>query len=118
MNISLRQLVISIVALCIALATVVYIAQNAASIGDQPLFIRALILSTAVTAVLVAIYPFSPLFSGRPGRYGLVVGLPALLPGLVYYLYLLPAQAGEGVTARQIQSQLITDSSSSGRHQS
>lgn len=114
MKISLRQIVISLTALSLSIATVVYISQNAALLGGESLIVRALVLGFAIVAALVAIYPFIPVFTGRPGTYALFVCLPALIPGFFYYLYLLPGQAGEGLIAQQLQSQLITDSSSSG----
>jgi len=114
MKISLRQIVISLAALLLSISTVVYISQNAAQLGSEPLIVRALILGIAIVAALVAIYPFNPVFTAKPGTYGLFVCLPALIPGFFYYLYLLPGQADGGLTAQQVQSQLITDGSSSG----
>lgn len=114
MKISLRQVVICVTALLIAVATVVFISQNAAQLGNESLLVRALFLNVAVVAALVAVYPFNPVFTGKPGAYALTVCAPAILPGFIYYLILFPGQAGLGVTAEQLQSQLITDSSSSG----
>lgn len=114
MRLTLLQIASSIAALLIAMATIRYMSLNAAAMGELPLIARAAILSLAVTAALVAIYPLSSLFSSQPGTYGLFVYLPALVPGFVYYLILLPNQAGVGVTAQQVQSQLITDRSSNG----
>ncbi|MDA1369415.1 MAG: hypothetical protein O2971_01455 [Proteobacteria bacterium] len=114
MKISLRKIFTSLVALPITIVTVIYIAQNPAQFGSEPLLLRAVILDLAVLAALVTIYPFNPLFSGRPLPYAMTVCLPALVPGFFYFLYLLPNQAGEGMRAVQLQSQLITDSSSNG----
>ncbi len=114
MNLSLRQLVLSLVSLIVSLAIIVFIVLNPAALGDEVLVIRALILNVAILAALAAIYPFNPLFKGRPGAYSLSVCLPAIIPAFFYYLYLLPAQAEEGLSATQLQSQLITDSSSNG----
>ncbi len=114
MKISLRQLVFSIAALSLSVVSVYYISQNAVELGNQPLLVRASLLSLAVLSALLAVYPFNPLFSDRPGAYGLSVCVPALLPAIAYYLFILPGQAGEGFTAQQLGSQLITDSSSNG----
>jgi hypothetical protein len=114
MNLSLRQIVICVTALLLALATVILMSQNAARLGTEPLLVRALLLSVAIVAALIAVYPFNPIFKDKPGAYALTICLPALIPGFVYFLILFPGQAGSGVTAEQLQSQLITDSSSNG----
>ncbi len=114
MNISIMKVIVCIVALLVAVATVVFIAQNPARIGSEPLVIRAAILSLAIIAALVAVYPFNPLFSDKPGIYAATVCLPALIPVLVYYFILLPNQAGKGLTGEQVTAELITDSSSNG----
>jgi len=114
MNTTLRKIIICISALLVAVVMVVFIAQNQARIGSEPLFIRAALLSLAIVAALIAAYPFNPLFSGRPGIYGLTVCMPALVPVLAYYFVLLPSQAGMGITGEQISNELITDSSSNG----
>lgn len=114
MNTTLKKIIISISALLVAVAMVVFFAQNPARIGSEPLFIRAALLSLAIVAALVAAYPFNPLFSGKPGIYAATVCLPALIPVLAYYFILLPNQAGMGLTGEQISNELITDSSSNG----
>lgn len=114
MNISLRQVIVCVAALLIAIVTVVFISQNVSRLGSESLLVRALLLSVAIVAALVAMYPFNPIFTGKPGAYALTVCVPAIIPGFIYYLLLMPAQVGLGVTAEQIQSQLITDSSSNG----
>ena len=67
MNITLRKIIVSISALLVAVAMVIFIAQNPARIGSAPLFIRAALLSIAVVAALIAAYPLNPLFPGKPG---------------------------------------------------
>ena len=114
MKISLQQIITSLAACLIAILLVIYISQNPGRIGSEPLVIRALLLSIAITAALVAVYPLNPLFIGRPGIYSGVVCLPALIPGFVFYLLLLPARAGEGIEAQQLESSLISDRSSNG----
>lgn len=114
MKVSQRQLLISIVALAVALVTVIYMARNPVLLGFQPLVIRSAYLSLAIIAAMVAVYPFNPLFSERPGAYALVVCLPALLPGLFYFFLFLPQQAGSGLSGQHLESNLITDQSSSG----
>ena len=112
MNTTLRKIVISLSALLVAVALVVFIAQNPARIGSEPLFIRAALLSLAIVSGLIAAYPFNPLFSGRPGIYGLIVCAPAIIPVLVYYFILLPNEVGAGLTGKQLSEELISDSSS------
>lgn len=114
MRLTLRQVFISLVALVTAVLTGLFMLRNEALLGEESLLLRNLVLSCAIIAMLLAVYPFIPLFRNKPGRYLLFVCLPALLPGLVYYLYLLPQQAGEGVIAAQLQSELISDRSSNG----
>ena len=114
MNITLKKVIVCCAALLVAVATVLFIASNPAQIGSQPLVIRALLLSTAIVAALVAAYPFNPLVSGKPGIYAAAVCLPALVPVLAYYFILLPNQVGVGLTGEQVTAELITDSSSNG----
>mgnify|MGYP006074556069 CR=1 FL=1 len=114
MNTTLRKIVIGLSALLVAVALVIFIAQNPARIGNEPLFIRAALLSLAIVSGLIAAYPFNPLFSGRPGIYGLTVCAPAIIPVLVYYFILLPNEAGVGLTGEQLSKELISDSSSNG----
>ena len=114
MNTTLKKIIICVTALLIAVALVIFIAQNPARIGSEPLFIRAALLSLAIVSALIAAYPFNPLFSGRPGIYGLTVCVPALVPVIAYYFILLPSQVGTGLTGEQISNELITDSSSNG----
>lgn len=114
MNISPRHFITSLIALLVSTVTVFLFIQNALQLGNEPLVLRALVLSIAILAALIAFYPFCSIFSGRPIAYGVFICLPALLPGFVYFLYLLPQQAGSGLSAEQLSSQLITDSSSNG----
>jgi len=114
MNTNIRRIIICIAALLVAVAIVVFIAQNPALIGSEPLFIRAALLSLAITAALIAVYPFNPLFLDKPGIYAAAVCMPAIVPVLVYYFVLLPQQAGVGISAEQVTSEMITDSSSNG----
>lgn len=113
-KISHRQLFISLAACVVAIVTVVYFANNAVAVGFWALPVRGLLLSVAVVAAMIAVYPFNPLFAGKPAKYLLFVCLPAVMPGLVYYLFLLPRQAGEGFHAEQLRSELISDRSSNG----
>ena len=114
MKISLQQIFISLASLLVSIATVITISQNPAQYGSEPLLVRALILNLAILAALVAVFPINPLFKNKPGAYGMAVCLPALIPGFFYFLFFLPGQAGVGIAAEQLQSQLITDSSSNG----
>lgn len=114
MHSTLRKIVISISALLVCVAVMIFIVQNPAAIGSEPVYIRAALLSLAIVSGLVAAYPFNPVFSGRPGIYAVVVCLPALIPGLAYYFFLLPSQVGTGLIGEQVSNELITDSSSNG----
>ena len=114
MNDMLRKIIVCISAFLVAVAVVTFITQNPARIGSEPLFIRAALLSLAIVAALISVYPFNPLFSRRPGIYAGTVCIPALIPVLAYYFILLPHQAKTGLTGEQISNELITDSSSNG----
>lgn len=114
MNDMLRKIIVCISAFLVAVAVVIFITQNPARIGSEPLFIRAALLSLAIVAALIAVYPFNPLFSRRPGIYAVTVCIPALIPVLAYYFILLPHQAKTGLTGEQVSNELITDSSSNG----
>ncbi len=114
MDTRLRKIIVSISALLVSVAMVIFIAQNPSRIGSEPLFIRAALLSIAIVAALIAAYPFNPLFSGKPGIYAAIVCIPTLIPVLAYYFILLPNQAGSGLTGEQVSNELITDSSSNG----
>lgn len=112
MKVSLRQLLVSLTALVLAVIIVVLIADNPVRLGQQPLLLRALVLNLAVLSALVAVYPFNPLFYQRPLGYGAVICAPALVPGFLYFLLILPGQAGDGIDVQQTENSLITDSSS------
>ena len=114
MKLSIRQIIISMIACMVAVLTVIYMANNGAAIGLLELPLRALILSVAIVAAMITVYPLNAMFTGKPGSYALFVCVPAILPGVVYYLFLLPQQAGTGLVAEQLQSQLISDRSSNG----
>jgi len=114
MKISISQIFISMTAILVAVAIVAYLATNAVSIGYKSLPVRALILSVAIVAAMIAVFPLNFQFAGRPRLYFLFVCVPAIVPGLVYYLWLLPQQAGTGLQAMQLRSELITDRSSNG----
>lgn len=114
MRITLKQICISLLGFLVAVITGLFFVRSPAALGAEELIVRFLVVSTAIVAALVALYPFVSLFRNKPGRYLLWVCLPGLLPGVVYYFFLLPAQAGEGMAARQLQSQLISDRSSNG----
>ena len=114
MDTRLRKIIVSISALLVSVAMVIFIAQNPSRIGSEPLFIRAALLSIAIVAALIAAYPFNSLFPGKPGIYAANICIPALIPVLAYYFILLPNQAGSGLNGEQISNELITDSSSNG----
>ena len=114
MKISLQQVVTSLVSLLIAVLVVVFISDNPGRLGEEPLVVRALVLSVAIFAALVAVYPLNPLFTDRPGTYAGIVCVPALIPGFIFYLFLLPGKAGQGFEAEQLATSLITDRTSNG----
>ncbi|MEQ8953473.1 MAG: hypothetical protein RL120_05005, partial [Gammaproteobacteria bacterium] len=109
-----RQIGLSLCAVLLALALVVFIAGNPVLLGQQSLLLRAVVVNAAVLAAVIAIYPFIPLFAGRPVAFAGAVCLPALAPGFFYFLLLLPQQSQQGFDARQLSNQLISDRSSSG----
>lgn len=114
MRIKLQQIAVSLAALVLATAVLIFISQNPSQIGAEPLFVRALLLSLGILSALVAVYPFNPIFSQKPVSYIAAVCLPAVAPVFIYYLLIMPGQAGEGFSAEQLSSELITDSSSNG----
>ena len=114
MKISLRQIVLTITAALIAVAIVIGFVRNPVPIGELPLIVRALLLNFAILAALVAAFPLNPFFRDRPTAYGLAVCLPALIPGFLYFLILLPKNSSEGIEAEQLRSDLLTDGSSNG----
>jgi hypothetical protein len=114
MNLSLRKVIASIVALIVAITTVVYIAQNPSQLGNETLIVRAAVLALAIIAALIAVYPFNPFFATKPGAYAVAVCMPAILPVLIYYFLILPNQAGIGLVGEQLPSELLTDGSESG----
>lgn len=114
MKIGLQQIAVSLTALLLAVAVVIFISENPSQIGAQPLLVRALLLSLGIVSALVAAYPLNPVFSQKPVSYIAVVCLPAIAPVFIYYLLIMPSQAGQGFAAEQLSSELITDSSSNG----
>ena len=114
MKINLKQLLVSIVSLVVAIATVIGFTRNPVLVGELAPIVRALILDLAILFALIAAFPLYPLFRDRPGAYGLVVCLPAMLPALFYFAFLLPQQASDEIIASQLRSDLITDGSSNG----
>ena len=67
MNISLRQLVTSLIALLVSIATVFLFTQNARQLGNEPLVFRALVLSIAILAALIGLiwFPIKRLLKKR-----------------------------------------------------
>lgn len=114
MTITQKKLIVCVAALLVSVATVVFIADNPERLGSEPLALRATILSVAILAALIAVYPFNPLFASKPGSYAAAVCLPALIPVIAYYFFVLPGKAGVGLTGEQVSAELITDSSSNG----
>lgn len=114
MKISLQQIAISLAALVSAAAVVIFVTQNPARIGAEPVLIRALLLSFGIVLALIAAYPLNPVFAKKPIGYVAAVCLPAIIPVFIYYLLIMPSKAGTGFTAEQLSSELITDSSSNG----
>ncbi len=114
MKISLRQSIISLASLLLAVFLAVFISSHGAEIGEQPLILRAILLALNILAGLISLLPFLPGFANKPLSFAFAICLPAILPGFIYYLAILPSQAGTGFEAQQLRSELITDSSSNG----
>ena len=114
MKISLRHTITSIAAGLTAILVISFILQNPARIGSEPLVVRALLLSIAIIAILVAVYPLNILFTGRPGTYISLICVPAVTACFVFYLILLPEKAQEGFDVQLLESSLISDRSSNG----
>ena len=91
--ISVRQLILSLLAMLTALGVLAVFLRNPEFVGSQALIIRAAILDSAILLGLIAIYPLAPLFAKRPGTYGFAVCLPTLLPAILYFVWLLPLRS-------------------------
>ena len=111
---SVRQLILSLLAILTASGVLAVFLGSPEFIGSQALIIRAAILDSAMLLVLTAIYPLVPVFVKRPRVYGFVVCLPALLPAILYFSWLLPQRSPGGIQGDQLTSELITDASSNG----
>ena len=114
MKYSLGQVIVSLLALGVAIADLLLIAGNSADFGELPLLLRALSIDLAVLAILIAFYPVYTIFQFRTTVFAWAVCLPAMLPAFIYFLFLLPQQEGEGIEFSQLQNSLISDSSSNG----
>lgn len=112
--ISVRQLILSLLAMLTASGVLAVFLGNPEFVGSQALIIRAAILDSAILLVLTAIYPLAPVFVKRPAIYGFVVCLPALLPAIFYFCWLLPQHGSGEIQGEQLNSALITDASSNG----
>ena len=88
--ITVRQLFITLLAILAASGVLAGFIGNTEFVGTQALIIRAAILDLCILLALIAIYPFASLFAKRPVTYGFVVCLPALLPVILYFVWLLP----------------------------
>ncbi len=114
MNLSPRQFLISLLAVALALVDIYFVIGNAATFGEYSLLARALLVNFAVLALLVVLYPLFTLLQMRATGFVFAVCLPALIPALLFYLLILPPQAGEGIAFSQLENSLISDSSSNG----
>ena len=114
MTVTLRQLTFSLLAVLAAPGVLTVFMGNPEFVGSQALVIRAAILDSAILLFLIAIYPLAPVFVKRPETYGFAVCLPALLPAILYFVWLLPRQSPGEIQGVQLNSALITDASSNG----
>ena len=114
MMVTLRQLTFSLLAFPAASGVLAVFIGNPEFVGSQALMIRAAILDSAILLFLIAIYPLAPVFVKRPETYGFAVCLPALLPAILYFVWLLPRQSSGEIQGDQLNSALITDESSNG----
>ena len=110
----LGQLATCLLAVLVTTAIVVFYSDNPARVGELPLLVRALLLNLGIASALVGLYFLNPLMRGRPWIYASVVLAPAMVPVFVYFLLLLPRQAGTGITVGELDLSLITDRSSNG----
>ena len=91
--VTLRQLTFSLLAVLSALGVLAVFIGNPEFFGSQALIIRAAILDSVIMLVVIAVYPLAPVFVKRPETYGFAVCLPALLPAILYFVWLLPRQS-------------------------
>ena len=95
-----RQLTFSLLAVLAASGVLAVFIGNPELVGSQALMIRAAILDSAILLFMIAVYPLAPMFVKRPETYGFAVCLPALLPAILYFVWLLPRQSPGGDTGR------------------
>lgn len=114
MKISLQQVAASIFAVLILSIFLVYVLNNSELLGEKPLFVRALMINVVLIAALVAVYPFSPFFTGRPISYCALICLPAIVPAFLFYFFIFPVRMSGGFEASHVESTLISDRSSNG----
>ncbi len=112
--VTLRQLAFSLLALLSASGVLAVFIGNPEFVGSQALIIRAAILDSVIMLLMIAVYPLAPVFVKRPKTYGFAVCLPALLPAILYFVWLLPRQSSGQIQGDQLDSALITDASSNG----
>ena len=112
--VTLRQLAFSLLALLSASGVLAVFIGNPEFVGSQALIIRAAILDSVIMLVMIAVYPLAPVFVKRPETYGFAVCLPALVPAILYFVWLLPRQSSGQIQGDQLDSALITDASSNG----
>ena len=79
MKISLRHTITSIAAGLTAILVIVFILQNPGRIGSEPLVVRALLLSIAIIAILVAVYPANIYMALNPELF------PSIHSGFLYF---------------------------------
>ena len=112
--VTLRHLTFSLLAVLSASGVLAVFIGNPEFVGSQALIIRAAILDSVIMLLMIAVYPLAPVFVKRPETYGFAVCLPALLPAILYFVWLLPRQSSGQIQGDQLDSALITDASSNG----
>lgn len=109
-----RQISFSIGALLLSIIVTVVIFSRPAELGAQPLAVRALLMSTALFFLLLALYPLRLRVLRQPVLNALLMLLIASAVSVSYYFFYLPSRVTGGLSASQFQSDLITDRSSNG----
>ena len=112
--VTFRHLTFSLLAVLSASGALAVFIGNPEFVGSQALIIRAAIIDSVIMLLMIAVYPLAPVFVKRPETYGFAVCLPALLPAILYFVWLLPRQSSGQIQGDQLDSALITDASSNG----
>lgn len=108
------KILLHFLVLLFAVAVASVFIVRAAQVGTMGLAGRMLVADLALVLLLVGSFPFLPWFSSHLKSYLAVICVPAIVVCAWYFLSFLPGQASGELSARQLASSLITESTSNG----